>query len=96
MAGSTAKAETGEKAVEAPKVKFRYFRNPKFAGLSVVVDNTDELDKYRTLRFIPRVEKFQGDDVRVGYLRVEEGKDADKVAQSPGTVEIEQKEFEGK
>ncbi len=64
---------TDQEPKEAPPLlakQFSYFRNPEFSAQAFYLGNeTGDPTKEQTERFVPFVEKFQGDSVKVGYLR---------------------------
>jgi hypothetical protein len=69
------------------KKKTRFWRS-SIAGLRV------HSDANTSLRFTPFIEKYQGDDTKVGYLESSDRRVNDLCEDDPNVTEIEKAEFE--
>lgn len=91
---ATAPEAKEPKEVKAPKSAVKFFRS-RLNGLTVVLGNHKTLDpsELEIVRFVTRVELFQGDKVKVGYLATED-KRAHKILEADYNVEeISEKEY---
>lgn len=76
--------------------KLKYYKSC-LSGLSVVVGEHDPAhpgDAPKSIRFVPYVEKFEGDKVYVGYLATQNEVAHTKLAVDPNVEEIDKDEFE--
>lgn len=74
----------------------KYYRS-RLSGLSVVVGEVDPIhpaEHPQTERFVPYVEKFEGEKVYVGYLKTTNSVAQEKLANDPNVEEIDKDEFE--
>lgn len=77
-------------------VKPKYYRS-RLSGLQVVVGEADPArpaEAPKAIRFVPYVEKFEGDKVYVGYLVTTNEVAQAKLANDPNVEEIDKEEFE--
>ena len=92
-----AKTEVKKTETKSKQSKYKYYTS-KIAGLAIQVgeSQSDHPERPDEVRFQPYYERYQGDRIRVGYLRVEA--DRSKVVKlleaDYNVKEISKKEFE--
>lgn len=97
-----AETKSEAKAPAPAKPAMKYYRNTRHAGSRYMVSfHEDDSTQNVYVRFMPVREKFQGDNVSVGYMAIEtDMKDYrgnpvfERVARSNGVEEITQKDYE--
>ena len=98
---STAQKPTGSQNNSGGENKkgsggMKYFRS-RMHGLSIVVKNdredADPTTAIETVRFKPYREKFQGDDIKVGYLATNNPEALKRLKDDPNVEEISADEF---
>lgn len=76
--------------------KTKYFKS-RISGLEIVVGDPPE-DKssldHEKVRFVPYREKFQGDNIKVGYLATDNARALEILATQPDVQEITKKDFD--
>jgi hypothetical protein len=77
------------KPVDQKEVGVKYYKTTKY-GLTVFKDG----DENSSIRFQPFFEKFQGDDIRVGYLSVSDKGYIKVLDEDLSVEEITKKEFD--
>lgn len=76
--------------------KMMYYRS-RLSGLSVVVGEYDPAhpaDAPKSIRFVPYVEKYEGDKIYVGYLATQNEIAQSKLEADPNVESIDKDEFE--
>lgn len=85
-------AEKKEVKKAAPKVvkpSARFFKNKQHAAGTIILDP----EAFTGVRFVPYYETWQGDRVKVGYLKIEDPKVAEVVAGKRYVEEIKESEY---
>lgn len=71
------------------------FYRSRLSGLSVLVKaHKQDATLNQVVRFVPYSEKYQGDDVKVGYLKTNVSQVIEILENDPNVEEIQQQEFE--
>ena len=94
---SPSPSRSSKQKATAKKAGVKYYRS-RLHGLSVVVNNDledpDPTTAVEKVRFEPFQEKFQGDDVKVGYLATDNKRAQELLDNDPSVEELTKDEYE--
>lgn len=89
------RAELEAQAPQQPRAALKYYRT-NIAGLSVVVGQAeDQYASPETVRFIPILQRWDGDMQKFGYLATDNAEAIKKLNADHRVVSIDKSEFDG-